>query len=162
MPFHTKFMLSYCVLQKCLVLNKHVSIGNISGCSVTILHKRPIVASLKPCHTRAESLQHFHSIQKSFRSPRCTLCSRQQCCGNAVKVLCNRQECHSVAFILNMLKTNAAAWRLHSVLDSALWGRCGNAAESSWAPWERCGRAECMLYSCLENPLYGLSVCNAF
>jgi len=29
-------------------------------------------------------------------------------------------------FILNMLKTNAAAWRLLSVLDSALWGRSGN------------------------------------
>ena len=26
-----------------------------------------------------------------------------------------------------MLKTNAAAWRLHSVLDSTLWQRCGNA-----------------------------------
>ena len=47
-----------------------------------------------------------------------TLCKR---CGNAVEMLCNRQERHSVAFILSMLQTNAAAWRFHSVLDSQLW-----------------------------------------
>jgi len=35
---------------------------------------------------------------------------------------CDRLELHVAAFILNMLKTNAAAWRLQSVLDSSLWG----------------------------------------
>jgi len=39
-----------------------------------------------------------------------------------------------------MLKTITAAWRLHSVLDSALSGGCGNAMGSSRAPWARCGR----------------------
>ena len=54
-------------------------------------------------------------------------CSRQQRCGSAVKTLCNRLERHAAAFILNMLKTNAGAWRLHSVLISPQWGRDGNA-----------------------------------
>jgi len=46
-------------------------------------------------------------------------------CANAVETLCNRLERHAVAFTLSMLKTNAAAWRFHSVLDSTLWQRCG-------------------------------------
>ena len=44
---------------------------------------------------------------------------------NAVETLCNRLERHPAAFTLIMLKTNAAAWRFHSVLDSTLWQRCG-------------------------------------
>jgi len=40
------------------------------------------------------------------------------------KTLCNLLERHAAAFILSMLKTNAAAWRLHSMLDSTLWQRC--------------------------------------
>jgi len=44
---------------------------------------------------------------------------------NAVCALCNRIERHAAAFVLTMLKINSAAWRLHSVLDSALWQRCG-------------------------------------
>jgi len=44
---------------------------------------------------------------------------------NAVQTLCNRLERHAAAFVLNMLKTNAAVWRFHSVLDSTLWQRCG-------------------------------------
>jgi len=32
-------------------------------------------------------------------------------CGNAVETPCNRLERHAAAFILSMLKTNAAAWR---------------------------------------------------
>jgi len=47
-----------------------------------------------------------------------TLCKR---CANAT---CNRLERHAAAFILSMLKTNAAAWGFHSVLDSTLWQRC--------------------------------------
>jgi len=49
-------------------------------------------------------------------------------CGNAsnaVETLCNRLERHAAAFTLSMLKTNAAAWCFHSVLDSTLWQRCG-------------------------------------
>jgi len=45
---------------------------------------------------------------------------RQQRCIKAVKTLCYRQERHVPAITLNMLKTNAAACRLHSVLDGAL------------------------------------------
>jgi len=41
-------------------------------------------------------------------------------CANAVETLCNRLERHAVAFILSMLKTNAAAWGFHSVLDGTL------------------------------------------
>jgi len=44
---------------------------------------------------------------------------------NAVETLCNLLERHAAAFILSMLKTNAAAWRFHRVLDSTLWQRCG-------------------------------------
>jgi len=51
--------------------------------------------------------------------------------------LCNRLERHAAAFTLSMLKTNAAAWRFHSVLD--------NAVGSSRAPWARCERAACTL-----------------
>jgi len=36
-----------------------------------------------------------------------------------------------------MLKINAAAWRLHRVLDSALWERYGNV---TWGLLERRGR----------------------
>jgi len=43
---------------------------------------------------------------------------------NALETLCNCIERHAAAFILSMLK-NAAARRLHSVLDSTLWQRCG-------------------------------------
>jgi len=55
----------------------------------------------------------------------CALSSRQQRCGSLWKRcedIGNRLERHAAAFILNMLKTNAAAWRLHSVLDSSLLG----------------------------------------
>jgi len=44
---------------------------------------------------------------------------------NDVETLCDRPERHGAAFTLSMLKTNAAAWRLHIVLDSTLWQRCG-------------------------------------
>jgi len=62
----------------------------------------------------------------------------------------------------NMLKTNAAAWRLHIVLDSALWERCDNAVGSSTALLTRCGHTMCTLYRRLVNPVFGLGVCNAF
>ena len=86
---------------------------------------------LKPCHTRAASSQRFHSVQKAadrrdavVQSP-ATLWKRSE---NAVKTLCNRLERHAAAFLLNMLKTNAAACRLHSGSDvSASRARCKNA-----------------------------------
>jgi len=72
---------------------------------------------------------------------RCVLCKRQQHCANssnAAETLCNHLKGHAVLFILSMLKTSAVAWRLHSVLDSPLWQRCGNAVGSSRAPlWAR-------------------------
>ena len=73
----------------------------------------------KPCHVRAASSQRSKELQNR------ALCSRQQRCGNAAKALCNRLERHAAAFILNMLKTNAVAWRLHIVFDNVvatLWG----------------------------------------
>jgi len=54
-----------------------------------------------------------------------TLCERQQRCANAVEMLCNRLERHAAAFYLSILKTNAAAWRFHRVLDSMLWQHWG-------------------------------------
>jgi len=94
-----------------------------------------ILIRIKPCHTRAAaSSKRFHSLQKSCRS----LWTR---CKDAVQP--PRTPCGG--FFFNMLKTNAAAWRLHSVLDSAMWKRCGNAVGSSRAQWARCGRAACTL-----------------
>jgi len=78
---------------------------------------------------------------QSGRTPRCALCKRQQRCGIAVETLYNQLERHAAAFILSMLKTNAAAWRFHSVLDSTLWQRCGNAVGSSREPCARYERA---------------------
>jgi len=77
----------------------------------------------------------------------------QLLCGNAVKTLCNR---HAAAFILNMLKTNAAAWRLnpchtrvaslqrsHSVKKNAerQGARCVNASNAVETLWKRCAIA---------------------
>jgi len=56
-----------------------------------------------------------------------------------VKTLCNRLERRAAAFISNMLKPNAVARRLHSVLDSALWGRFGTAVRSSRRRWRVVG-----------------------
>jgi len=102
----------------------------------------------------------FLQGSKSCRSLRFALCSRHQRCGNAVQSpstlwkrcedVGNHLARHAAAFILNMLKTNAAL-RLHSVLDSTLWGRCDNAAVFSRAPWARCVRAVCTLYRRLVN-----------
>jgi len=64
-----------------------------------------------------------------------TALNKLKIASNTVKTLCNRLERHAVAFILNMLKTNTADYRLQSVLDSALRGRCVNAVGSSRASW---------------------------
>jgi len=65
-----------------------------------------------------------------------------------VETLCNRLERHAAAFILSMpvilsmLKTNAAAWRFHGVLDSTLlatlWGFLGRRGRVVSAPRARC------------------------
>ena len=60
--------------------------------------------SLNPCHTRVAALQRSHSVLK--------IADRRG-------ALCSRLERHAAAFVLSMLKINAAAC-LHSVLDSAL------------------------------------------
>jgi len=65
------------------------------------------------------------SLQRFPRGARCAVAN------NAVCALCNRLERHVAVFILSLLKINAAAWRLHIVLDSALCGRCDNAVGSS-------------------------------
>jgi len=67
------------------------------------------------------SLQRSHTGLKKAdcRGARCAVAS------NAVCALCVRLERHAASFVLGMLQINAVAWRLHSVLDSALWERCG-------------------------------------
>ena len=86
---------------------------------------------LKPLSHQSGVLTAFKKMQnaevRAVQTP-ATLCKR---CGNATF---NRLERHAAAFILSMLKTNATAWRFHSVLDSTLWGLL-----------ERCGRATCTL-----------------
>jgi len=74
----------------------------------------------------------FRSVLKiaERRGARCANAS------NAVETMCNRLERHAAAFILSMLKTNAAAWRFHRVLNSTLWQRCGvfkSAVNALWA-----------------------------
>jgi len=102
-------------------------------------------SSLKPLPHQSGVLTAFTQRSKNCRTPRCALCSRHQRCVRAVCALFNHIERHAAAFVLCMLKINAAAWHLHSVLDSELWERCGNAVGSSRAPWARCGRAACTL-----------------
>ena len=100
-----------------------------------------IFYQVKPLSHQSGVLTAFPYRSKRCRSLRCALGSRQHRCEYAVKTLYNRLERHAAAFILNMFKTNATAWRLHSVLDSALWGRCGNTVGSFRTPCARCGRA---------------------
>jgi len=69
-----------------------------------------------------------YSVPKAFKNlqnAEVRAVKRQQRRANAVETLCNRLERHAAAFTLSMLKTNAAAWRFHSVLNSTLWQRCG-------------------------------------
>jgi len=72
-----------------------------------------------------------------------TLCVR---CVRAVCALYHHIERHAGAIFLNMLKNNAAVWRLQSEIDIARFGGyCGNAVGSSRALWARCGCAACTL-----------------
>jgi len=73
--------------------------------------------SVKPLSHQSGVLTAFPQRSKNAdrRGAHCAVAS------NAVCALCNRLERHAAAFVLDMLKTNAAGWRLHSVLDSALW-----------------------------------------
>ena len=63
-----------------------------------------------------------------------------------METLCNRLERRAAAFILNILKINAAAWRLHSVLDSTLSGLLERRGRVVGAPRERCKDAVLSLY----------------
>ena len=90
---------------------------------------------LNPCHTRVVSLKRSLSVLENCRSPWCALCSRHQRC---VRTVCNRIERHATAFILSILKINAAAGRLQGVLDSALWGLLERRGRVVGAPRARC------------------------
>jgi len=72
---------------------------------------------------RAASLQRYQSVQKNAdrRGARCAVAS------NAMYAPCHWIERHGAAINLNMHKDNAAVWRLHCALDSALLGLCGKA-----------------------------------
>jgi len=102
---------------------------------------------LKPYHTRTASSNLFKKLQiaevRALQS-HATVLKR---CEDAVQW--PRTPCGGIH--LNLLKINAEAWCLHSVLDSALWARCGNAVWSSRERWARCERAVCMLYRRLVN-----------
>jgi len=103
---------------------------------------------LKPLSHQSGVLTAFPQRLKNCRTSRCALCKRQQRCGNAVETLCNRLERHPAAFILSMLKTNAAAWRFHSVLNSTLWGLLERRVHAVKTPctfciWSR--RLQCIL-----------------
>jgi len=76
--------------------------------------------SLKPLSHQSGVFTAFPQRLKKCRTPRCALCKRQQRRANVLQTLCSRLERHAAAFILSMLKTNAAAWRFHSVLDSTI------------------------------------------
>ena len=99
--------------------------------------------NVKPLLHQDCALVAFQQRPKNCRSPRCTLCSRQQWCACAVPTP------RTPAIILNIHKDNVTAWRLPSALGRALSGRCGNASMSSRAPWvrARCEDVVLMLYS---------------
>jgi len=78
----------------------------------------PVSVKVKPLSHQSGVLTVFPQIAER-RGARCANASI------AVEMLCNRLERHAAAFTLSMLKTNAVAWRFHSVLDSTLWQRCG-------------------------------------
>jgi len=103
--------------------------------------KTPVTPEWRPYSVPTALKKLQNAEVRAVQTP-ATPCKR---CANAVQTLCNRLERNEAAFILSMLKTNAAAWRFHSVLDSTLWQRCGNAVGSFRAPWARCERAACTL-----------------
>jgi len=82
------------------------------------IFKTPVTPEWRPY-----SVHTAFKIIAERRGARCANAS------NAVQTLCNRLERHVASFILSMLKTNAAASRFHSVLDSTLWLRCGGLLE---------------------------------
>jgi len=83
---------------------------------VFVITTRP-TSVLWRCKTPVTPEKRPYSVPTAFykcRSPRSALCSRQQRSVRAVQSL--RTACGAVCF--DMLKTNAAGWRLHSVLDN--------------------------------------------
>jgi len=78
---------------------------------------------LNPCRTRVASFQRSTLLKKlQIAEVRAVQTPRTPCGGG----------------FLSMLKTNAAAWRLHSVLDSTLWGLLERRSCVVGAPRERC------------------------
>jgi len=99
-----------------------VKFQNIRWTTLISLHFSLSYSFIKPMSHQSGVLTAFPQRLKiaERRGARCANAS------NGVQTLCNRLERHVAAFILSMLKTNAAAWRFHSVLiDSTLWQRCG-------------------------------------
>jgi len=91
------------------------------------LSKTPVTPEWRP-----------YSVPTAFQKlaePRAARCANAS---NAMQTLCNRIERHAAAFIFSMLKTNAAAWRFHSVLDSTLWGLLERRGRVMSAPRARC------------------------
>jgi len=90
--------------------------------------------TFKPLSHQNGVLTAFTQLLKNAdrRGARCANAS------NALQTLCNLLERHAAAFILSMLKTNAAAWRFHSVLDSTLWGLLERRGPVVSAPHARC------------------------
>jgi len=84
-----------------------------------IMFQKTTESCIKPLSHQSGVLTAFPQRLKNCRMPRYALCKRQQRCANAVETHCNCLERHAAVFILSILKTNAAAWRFHSMLDSA-------------------------------------------
>jgi len=85
---------------------------------IIILEKTPVTPEWRP-----------YSVPTAFKKIAERRGARCANARNAVQTLWKRcaiaLERHAASFSLSMLKTNAAAWRFHSVLDSTLWQRCG-------------------------------------
>jgi len=92
-----------------------------------ILGKSPVTPQRRP-----------HSVSTAFQKVADRRGARSAVASNALETLWNRCE-----YAVQSRRTSNAAACVHNVLDSMLWGRCGNAVWSSRAPWARCGRVAC-------------------
>ena len=111
----------YCWLLKLLC----VSLDEIwTLCHSTKFYLSSLYERLKEL-LQIKPLSHQSGVLTAFKKIAERRCARCANGSNAVETLCNRLERHAAAFTLSMLKTNAAAWRFHSLLDSTLWQRCG-------------------------------------
>jgi len=130
--FHKIMLILTTVKYYCCVSVGSLTSGHFLAKSIEILC--PFAISVKiafkfsilnPCHTSG--------VLTALK----TMQIAEVCAVQMPATLCNRLECHAAAFILNMLKTNATAWRCSACYTAC----CGNAVGSSRAPWAGCMNA---------------------